>query len=90
MRKKIFKTLVKAGNCSRGLRSLSDDMNGIAMISVFLIILLFAGFLIFVGNIVNIALGLAVIGIAFIIIAAGLNAIRNSLSKRKSTMGQWG
>jgi hypothetical protein len=66
----------------------NDD--GIAMVTTFLIVLLFVAFLVFVANVANIALGLAVIGISFIIIAAGINAIRNSFSKKRQDYSEGG
>jgi hypothetical protein len=81
MKKTVFDRL-KAGVFRRSLR---NDTDGIALVTLFLIILVFVAFFVFVANIANIALGLAVIGISFIIIAAGINAIRNSFSKRRSS-----
>jgi len=66
------------------LRSLNDTQGAIGIMTLIMAIIVMCAFVFFVMNIVNIALGLAVIGISLILIGAGINVIRNALTKRKT------
>ncbi len=65
------------------LRNLRDNDEGVLISTLIMAIIVLFAFVFFVMNIVQIAMGLAVIGISFILIGAGINVIRNSLTRKK-------
>ena len=65
------------------LRSLRGNDEGVLLSTLIMAIIVLFAFVFFVINIVQIALGLAVIGISLILVGAGVNVIRNALTKKK-------